>query len=45
MAKVKQKREGKVAKVPADDIARAKTFYGGLFGWTFAKIPTVIQDY
>jgi len=54
MAKVKQKREGKVTKVPAslcwfevpaDDIARAKKFYGGLFGWTFAKIPTAIQDY
>lgn len=22
-------------EIPADDIARAKRFYGDLFGWTF----------
>lgn len=54
MAKQAKKREtknGKVAasvawfEVPADDIERAKTFYGSLFGWTFAKIPAAIPDY
>ncbi|GAB1722809.1 MAG: VOC family protein [Nitrospira sp. CR1.1] len=54
MAKTKQARTSKVVKmpasicwfeVPADDIARAKKFYGGLFGWTFAKIPAAIHDY
>ena len=32
-------------EIPADDIERAKTFYGSLFGWTFAKIPAAIPDY
>lgn len=32
-------------EVPAEDIARAKKFYGRLFGWTFAKIPAAIHDY
>ena len=32
-------------EIPADDIERAKTFYGSLFGWTFAKIPAAITDY
>jgi predicted enzyme related to lactoylglutathione lyase len=32
-------------EVPADDLDRAKKFYGSLFGWTFAKIPAAISDY
>jgi predicted enzyme related to lactoylglutathione lyase len=32
-------------EIPADDIQRAKTFYGSLFGWQFAKIPAAIHDY
>ena len=32
-------------EVPADDIARAKKFYGSLFDWKFAKIPAAIADY
>jgi uncharacterized protein len=31
--------------VPADDLGRAKKFYGALFGWKFAKLPTAVQDY
>jgi predicted enzyme related to lactoylglutathione lyase len=30
-------------EVPADDLDRAKKFYGSLFGWTFAKIPAAIS--
>lgn len=52
----KQTRKRKVKKsgmpasicwfeVPADDMARAKNFYGRLFGWSFAKIPAAIDDY
>ena len=32
-------------EVPADDLGRAKKFYGSLFGWGFAKIPAAIDDY
>ncbi|CUQ66509.1 VOC family protein [Candidatus Nitrospira inopinata] len=32
-------------EIPADDIERAKKFYGSLFGWTFDKIPSPIYDY
>jgi len=32
-------------EVPADDLKRAKKFYGSLFGWKFAKIPAAISDY
>ena len=32
-------------EVPADDLKRAKKFYGSLFGWNFAKIPAAISDY
>ncbi|MCI1278979.1 MAG: VOC family protein [Nitrospira sp.] len=32
-------------EVPADDLDRAKKFYGALFGWSFAKIPAAIDDY
>ena len=32
-------------EVPADDLAGRKTFYGSLFGWSFAKIPAAIDDY
>lgn len=54
MAKETKKRNIKSKKaaasvvwfeVPADDIQRAQKFYGSLFGWTFAKIPTAIHDY
>ncbi len=31
--------------VPADDIGRAKKFYGSLFGWKFAKLSTAVADY
>ena len=31
--------------MPADDLDRAKKFYGSLFGWNFAKIPAAISDY
>jgi predicted enzyme related to lactoylglutathione lyase len=26
-------------EIPADDPARARTFYAGLFGWTFQEMP------
>jgi len=54
MAKRGQKRKVKPSRpaasivwfeVPADDLGRAKKFYGSLFGWTFAKIPATITDY
>ena len=32
-------------EIPADNLNRAKTFYGSLFGWTFDKIPTAVADY
>jgi predicted enzyme related to lactoylglutathione lyase len=32
-------------EIPADNIERAKKFYGSLFGWKFAKLPTAIPDY
>ncbi len=32
-------------EIPADDLERAKRFYGGLFGWKFAKLPAAISDY
>ena len=46
--KVKQSRPASSIvwfEVPADDIGRAKKFYGSLFGWKFAKIPAAIADY
>ncbi len=48
--KQKVKRSGTAVsivwfEVPADDLERAKKFYGSLFGWTFAKIPAAIVDY
>jgi len=54
MAKKTQKRKAKNSKmpasicwfeVPADDLGRAKKFYGSLFGWKFAKLPAAIADY
>lgn len=54
MAKKAQKRTVKTSKmpasicwfdVPADDLGRAKKFYGSLFGWKFAKLPVAIADY
>ncbi|MFO0699586.1 MAG: VOC family protein [Nitrospira sp.] len=32
-------------EVPADDLDRAKTFYGSLFGWTFNKLQAAVKDY
>lgn len=32
-------------EVPADDLSRAKKFYGALFGWKFAKLPAAVADY
>ena len=32
-------------EVPADDLDRARKFYGSLFGWSFAIIPAAIDDY
>jgi predicted enzyme related to lactoylglutathione lyase len=32
-------------EVPADDLGRAKKFYGSLFGWKFAKLPAAVADY
>ena len=26
-------------EIPADDVERAKAFYGGLFGWEFSTMP------
>jgi predicted enzyme related to lactoylglutathione lyase len=31
--------------VPADDLGRAKKFYGSLFGWKFAKLSAAVADY
>lgn len=54
MAKLLRKRKTKQSltaasvvwfEVPADDIDRAKKFYGSLFGWKFAKIPAAIAEY
>lgn len=54
MAKKTKKRKATLSKmpasicwfeVPADDLTRAKKFYGSLFGWKFAKIPAAISDY
>lgn len=32
-------------EVPANNLERAKKFYGSLFGWKFAKLPAAIDDY
>jgi len=32
-------------EIPADDLNRAKKFYGSLFGWRFAKLPAAVNDY
>ena len=54
MAKKTKKRKAKLSKMPAsicwfempaDDLGRAKKFYGSLFGWKFAKLPAAIADY
>lgn len=50
-AKQQKTKNGKAAasvvwfEIPADDIERAKKFYGSLFGWTFDKIPAPRPDY
>ena len=30
--------------VPADDLGRAKKFYGSLFGWKFAKLSAAVAE-
>jgi predicted enzyme related to lactoylglutathione lyase len=54
MEKRMQKRQVKPARtaasvcwfdVPADDLGRAKKFYGSLFGWKFAKLSAAVADY
>jgi predicted enzyme related to lactoylglutathione lyase len=54
MAKYAQKRQANSStmpasicwfEVPADDLGRAKKFYGSLFGWTFNKIQAAVNDY
>ena len=54
MAKRVQKRKVKSSQpaasvcwfdVPADDLGRAKKFYGSLFGWKFAKLSAAVADY
>jgi predicted enzyme related to lactoylglutathione lyase len=32
-------------EIPADNIERAKKFYGSLFAWRFNKLPAAIADY
>jgi len=32
-------------EIPADDLERAKRFYGSLFGWAFNKFPAAASDY
>ncbi len=32
-------------EIPADNLERAKKFYGSLFGWTFGTLPAAVQDY
>src|SRR5271165_6601998 len=33
-------------EIPADDVGRAKSFYGKLFGWKIKKMPTTMpMDY
>ncbi|HEY5895791.1 MAG TPA: VOC family protein [Chthoniobacterales bacterium] len=30
-------------EIPADDVERAKSFYGGLFGWKIEKFPGAME--
>jgi predicted enzyme related to lactoylglutathione lyase len=30
-------------EIPADDVGRAKTFYGSLFGWKMDKLPAPME--
>ena len=32
-------------EIPADNIERAKKFYGELFGWKIEKFPAAVEDY
>jgi hypothetical protein len=32
-------------EIPADNIERAKKFYGALFGWKINKFPAAVMDY
>jgi uncharacterized protein len=54
MAKPVQKRKVQSSRpaasvcwfdVPADDLGRAKKFFGLLFGWKFAKLSAAVADY
>jgi uncharacterized protein len=32
-------------EIPADNVERAKKFYGALFGWKMEKFPAAVHDY
>jgi predicted enzyme related to lactoylglutathione lyase len=32
-------------EIPADDLERAKAFYGALFGWKMEKLPAAADEY
>lgn len=32
-------------EIPADNVERAKRFYGALFGWKIEKLPAAVEDY
>jgi predicted enzyme related to lactoylglutathione lyase len=32
-------------EIPADDVERAKAFYGALFGWKMEPFPAAVADY
>ena len=32
-------------EIPADNLERARKFYGTLLGWKFEKFPAAVQDY
>ena len=32
-------------EIPADNVERAKKFYGALFGWKIEKFPAAVADY
>ena len=32
-------------EIPADDIQRAKKFYGSLFGWKLNRFPAAVSEY
>ena len=32
-------------EIPADDLERAKAFYGALFGWKMERFPAAVDEY